>query len=82
MAVNSKEYSLRYAHTHKTKKTLADNAKRKRDRRAYEKKHGKIPKWKELDHVGGLHSWKVRVISKSKNRAGWAKKTNKKRRGK
>lgn len=70
---NSAEYMLEYSHKHKTKKTLADNAKRKRDRYQYEKKNGKIPRSKELDHNWGLTTWKIQVIAKITNRSKWAK---------
>lgn len=70
-----RNYQKEYAAS-RTPKRRADNIKRKRDRRAYEKKNGKIPEGKELDHkkmLGGStrkssKSSGVRVVSKTTNR--------------
>ena len=53
------------------------DAKRHRDRRAHEKKNGKISKGKELDHPKGKASGPTRVISKSANRADGGRRGNK-----
>jgi len=45
------------------------DATRHRDRRAYEKKNGKIPKGKELHHTKKGAKGKTRVISKKRNRS-------------
>ncbi len=45
------------------------DATRHRDRRAYEKKNGKIPKDKELHHTKKRAKGKTRVISKKSNRS-------------
>lgn len=52
-------------------KRLRDN-----DRYAYEKKNWRIPKWKELAHVGGYGKWPKRLQTRKKNRSDWARTTN------
>jgi hypothetical protein len=53
------------------------DAKRHRDRRAHEKKNGKIASDKELHHSGRNGSGKTKVISKKANRADGGRKGNK-----
>lgn len=53
------------------------DAKRNKDRRAHEKKNGKIASDKELDHAGKNGSGKTRVVSKKANRADGGRKGNK-----
>lgn len=53
------------------------DARRHRDRRAHERKNGKIPAGKELDHRGRNGKGSTRVISKKANRADGGRKGSK-----
>jgi hypothetical protein len=54
------------------------DARRHRDRRAHEKRNGKIPAGKELDHSGRNGTGDTRVISRKANRSDGGKKGDKK----
>lgn len=54
------------------------DARRHRDRRAHEKKNGKIPAGKELDHKGRNGTGSTRVISKKANRSDGGRKGDRK----
>lgn len=68
----NKEYMKRYLANPKKRE---EKQKRERDLYKYEKKNGKLPKGKELDHKNWNAKWPVRVISKTKNRQLGAKTT-------
>lgn len=57
--------------------TNSPDAKRARDRRAHEKKNGKISKDKELHHKGRNGNGDTKVISKKTNRADGGRKGDK-----
>lgn len=53
------------------------DARRHKDRRAHEKKNGKIGPGKELDHRGRNGTGSTRVLSKKENRADGGRKGSK-----
>lgn len=72
-----RNYKKEYAAS-RTPQRRADNIKRKRDRRAYEKRNGKIPSGMELDHTKPLGGSAKRATGKNSTRA-VPKSTNRKK---
>ena len=73
--MTTRNYGKEYREYHGTPEQKRKRARRNRDRRRYEAKHGDLPKDKHVDHIDPLrhgleHARRVRAVPAKKN-LGW-----------